>query len=157
MGDGEFPIIEGFTRGFPSLERDARALGVGKRWARWPSKKTPSFLRTSEHSEPLKATSRVQLSTLQKDFSRYKRLHHRVPLRGTPAVHSKLYSIYRSVMCRHGEEPGVFGNTSDLGKETTGDSQGLLFPPHPLCLLCCLAQAQLRGTSSTPLTSGDMC
>lgn len=156
MGDGEFPITEGFTRGFPTLEGDALALGIGRRWARRPSNKSlsPENLRTRRTSPGDERSTIIRFTkgffTLQKPSPQGSCEGH-----SCGAFKALLHLPKRDVQTQRGA--GVLGNTSDRGKEATGYSQGLLFPPHPLCLLCSLAQAQLRGTSRTPLTVGDTC
>lgn len=128
-----FPSQRGPHGGFASLRAGARenqALETG--WARWPSDKSLFPLRISEHSELPKQIIRAQLFTLQKDCSLYKRLRHRAPLRGTPAVLSKLYSIYPEAE-RSLESPW---KTSVLGEEARGDAPLLFSPTHlPLPLL----------------------
>ena len=94
-------------------------------WARWPSDKSLFPLRISEHSEPPKQIIRAQLFTLQKDCSLYKRLRHRAPLRATPAVLSKLPSIYPEAE-RSPESPW---KTSVLGEEASGERFNYLLSP----------------------------
>lgn len=98
--------------------------------------------------------NRAQLFTSQRDFSFYKRLRHGVPLRGTPAVHSKHYSICTNARAHTETNPDSPWNTPALEKEASWVQAGASVPSHhPFCL-CCLAHAQLGGHVSHPFDIG---
>jgi hypothetical protein len=101
--------------------------------ARWPSNRPLSPQKISKNPKPPEQINRIQLFTLQKDFSLYKRLLRGVLLRGSSAEHSKHNSTYTDACTHSGGEPGLC-----LAKEETRHSQGLWFPPiHSVCPIGC--------------------
>lgn len=149
LGHHEFPIIEGFTRALCiTWRRCSRESGHWKGGGPNGLQTNPPFPWESEHSEPPKQINRGQLFTLQKDFSLYKRLLHRVALRSTPAVHSKHYSIYTDAWT-HRSKPGIFLEHISPRVGSNWPQPGASIPSHPPTL-----DSACGASSCTPLILG---